>query len=290
MLFIEAARARAAIAQTYNSIELAPTAEAWRSIKMGIKRDLQARRLRPNVPVPSRRRPLEFLRVMHRETGSLPQAVMSLFHDGSWTSSGGSFRLAEEVGVDITELCDRALERKGSLRVLEIGAGWAGLRSPTEGQPRNIAGLAKRYERELGRSVHIHMTNLTPWHGSTLPDGLVEHPYVTAGALAALESQGLHGKSCDLIYSQAAAYFEVDYTAFLAAAAHLLGPGGVLIFNHRTELAGEIDVVMKRVGLKRQTRIHLGGMNGSVVHFERPPASRKKTLAAFEPPARSDVK
>lgn len=283
MLFIQAATARGRIAQTYRDIGVSPSSACWRAIAMGVKRDLQARRMRPNVPVPSRRQPLAFIKVMRQETGSLVSAVSALLHDGSWTSSGGSFRLAEELGIDMTELCEQALKRHGSFRLLEIGAGWAGLRSTGSAEkPRNIAELARRYENKLGRSVHLHMTNLTAWHQGNLPEGVVEHPYVTAGALSALERQGVSPSSCDVIYSQAAAYFEVDQPAFLNAAARLLRPGGALIYNHQPELAGQIDVAMTWNGMQKRRRLAMGGMNGSVVHYERKAANRA-SLSAYEP-------
>lgn len=127
------------------------------------------------------------------------------------------------------------------------------------------------------------MTNLTPWH-TDLPDGVVEHPYITAGALSALENRGVAPGSLDVIYSQAAAYFEADHPSFLQAAARLLRPGGTLLFNHRPELSGEVDVLLATYGVRRSKRIELGGMNGSVVSFQRDPStSAVRTLAAHEP-------
>lgn len=288
MLFIEAAQARSAIRHTYSQAGLDFDSNTDRILRMGIKRDLQARRLRPNVPVPSRREPLRFIRVMRAETGSLTTAIGALLHDGSWTSSGGSFRLAETIGTDMASLCDTALKRNGRLRYLEIGAAWAGMHDPSEADgrsPQNIAGLARRYHERLGGDVVLHMTNLTPWHAG-LPKGVVEHPFITAATLQVLETQGVAPGSIDIIYSQAAAYFETDYPSFLRAACRLLRPGGTLLFNHRSELAGEIDVLVARSGVRRKKRIDLGGMNGSVVCFERDIERLPKTLAAYVPQAK----
>jgi hypothetical protein len=80
---------------------------------------------------------------------------------------------------------------------------------------------AFREFRGNGESVFLHFTNLTPWHAS-LPKGVTEHPYVTAAGLGALENRGVQAGEVDIIYSQAAAYFEQDYTAFLRSAARLL--------------------------------------------------------------------
>lgn len=284
MLILEAARARRAIARTFSDIGYQPDQAAVRAIRMGVKRDLQARRLRPNVPVPSRRDPMKFLRTMHRETGSVTQALLALLHDGSWTSSGGSFRLAERIGTDLPNLCDTALTRNGNLCYLEIGAAWAGLRDDApspEAAPCNMAGLAHRYRDRLGEEVFLHMTNLTPWHGK-LPKGVVEHPYVTAAGLSALELQGVPPQSVDIIYSQAAAYFETDYPTFLQAAARLLRPGGTLLFNYRPECSGEIDTLLKAHGIVPISRSNLGGMNGAVARFDKLPVTAAKATRARE--------
>jgi hypothetical protein len=45
---------------------------------------------------------------------------------------------------------------------------------------------------------------------------------VTAAGLCALENRGVQAGEVDIIYSQAAAYFEQDYTVFLRSAARLL--------------------------------------------------------------------
>jgi hypothetical protein len=54
---------------------------------------------------------------------------------------------------------------------------------------------------------------------------------------------GVQAGEVDIIYSQAAAYFEQDYTAFLRSAARLLKGDGVLIFNHDPVLASAMDEV-----------------------------------------------
>ncbi|WP_341455911.1 methyltransferase domain-containing protein [Pantoea vagans] len=59
-----------------------------------------------------------------------------------------------------------------------------------------------------------------------------EHLWITASALGLLEQRGIEPGSVDIIYSQAAAYFEQDFTMFLRSAARLLRDQGVLLFNH----------------------------------------------------------
>ncbi|WP_256753993.1 hypothetical protein [Mesorhizobium sp. Mes31] len=267
-MFIAAARARKSILRNFATIGYEPDEAAWRSIRMGVKRDLQARRLRPNVPIPSRRKPIKYLNAVYRETGSIRDTFVSFLHDGAWTSSGGSFRLAEQIGFDLLHEADRRLRIDGALQYLEVGGGWAGLKSPPSSKPRDIASLARHFENGLGQNVFFHFTNLTQWHAE-LPAGIVEHPYVTAAGLSVLDTQGLQAGTVDILYSQAAAYFETDVKSFLTAASTLLRNGGLLIFNLRPEFAGLVSECASANGLAMRKWCHAGGMNGVIVAFEK---------------------
>jgi hypothetical protein len=267
-MFIAAARARRSILHNFAIIGYEPGETAWRSIKMGIKRDLQARRLRPNVPVPSRRNPLRYLTAVFRETRSVRQTFNSFLHDGAWTSSGGSFLLAEQLGFDLLHEAERRLRAEGTLQYLEVGGGWAGMKSPASPNPRDIAGLAQYFGPAVGETAVFHFTNLTPWH-SHLPKGIVEHPYVTAAGLSVLDTQGVQIGSIDILYSQAAAYFEVDVLSFLTAASSLLRPGGLFIFNFRPNHADSVQNFASSHGLLLRKWRDLGGMNGVVAAFEK---------------------
>ncbi|MHB0953952.1 MAG: hypothetical protein ACYC10_18780 [Allorhizobium sp.] len=268
-MFLSASQARRKIARNFASIDYNPDHETWRSIRMGVKRDLQAQRLRPNVPVPPRKNPLKFFQVMLNETGSLTQALLSFMHDGAWTSSGGSFRLAEAVSLDLHERACDIVASGTTFTYLEIGAAWAGLRTPpSDGPVRDIAGLKRAFAAELGQAVLLHFTNLTAWHGE-LEKGIFEHPYVTAAGLQILEHQGVAPASVDILYSQAAAYFETDYPIFLRSAARLLKPAGIMVFNHRPELTVQMDEMAAACGLKKVNRKLLGGMNGAVVRYDK---------------------
>ncbi|MCZ8547905.1 hypothetical protein OOJ09_27315 [Mesorhizobium qingshengii] len=280
-MFIAAARARKLILRNLEAIGYEPDEAAWRSIRMGVKRDLQAHRLRPNVPIPSRRNPVRYLKAMFRETGSIYDTLVSFLHDGTWTSSGGSFRLAEQLGFDLVHEANRRLQADGTLRYLEVGGGWAGLKSPASGSSRDIAGLAKHFERDLGQSVFLHFTNLTQWHAD-LPKGIFEHPYVTAAGLPVLDTQGIPPGTVGILYSQAAAYFETDVKSFLAAAAALLCPGGLLIFNLRPEYVGLVSDCAGTGGLTMRKSCDLGGMNGVVVAFEKQPSLKKGRAAVVD--------
>lgn len=69
--------------------------------------------MRPNVPVPSRRKVIPFLKMMHQETGSMLKAILAFGFDGPWTSSGGSFRLAREIGFDIAHYAKNIHHKTG---------------------------------------------------------------------------------------------------------------------------------------------------------------------------------
>ncbi|TIX93134.1 hypothetical protein [Rhizobium sp. P44RR-XXIV] len=267
-MFIAAARARKSILSNFQAIGYEPAGPAWRSISMAVKRDLQAQRLRPNVAVPPRRNLIKYLDVMFRETGSLRQTLSSLLHSGTWTSSGGSFKLADVLAFDFLHEADERLKSGETFRYLEIGGGWAGFRTKPPARSVNVAGLAKHLGQHLGRQAFLHITNLTPWH-TELPEGVIEHPFITAAGLSALETQGIPRGTFDIIYSQAAAYFEPDLGSFVAAASSLLRDGGILIFNFRPEDSGTVLGCAGASGLILRKSVNAGGMNGVVIAFEK---------------------
>lgn len=162
-MFKKASDACDMLARNFQLAGYEPGESTWRDLRKGVKRDLQARGLRPNVSVPSRRHIFAYLRTMWRETGSVTQTVQSYLHDGSWTSSGGSFLLAERLGYDLPAMIAESLDRGEKFRLLEIGGGWAGFKNPP-GDARDIAGLSRRFSTDCGSRLHLHFTNLTPWH------------------------------------------------------------------------------------------------------------------------------
>ena len=270
-MFTQARLARLEIDRIFESVSYDPSPNVRRGIAIGIKRDLQAKTLRPNVKVPSRRNLAAYLRTMYRETGSLRQTFASVLHPGSWTSSGGSFRLAEMVHFDLPSHCMRIARNQGSLSMIEVGAGWAGFHpAKADDMIRDIAGLSNYFASERGIDVSLHFTNLTQWHDpSELPDNVIEHPYVTAASLSYLGQTCIAPGSVDVIYSQAAAYFEEDQEAFLSAAANLLKPEGMLFYNHRSDLSDGISIIARNQQLSLEERIAVGGMNGDVSRFKR---------------------
>ncbi|WP_225769682.1 hypothetical protein [Inquilinus sp. Marseille-Q2685] len=278
-MLMQSWRARRAIKNNFAKVGYFPDAEGWREIKLGIERDLQARRLRPNVRVPPRRDLLRYLSTLRRETGSLIKALDAALYAGSWTSSGGSFRLADMIGLDLAALVGAWLRVNGSVRFLEVGGGWAGFRSRPgrDALIDDIAGLASAHPRSLDRSLHLHFTNLTRWHND-LPAGVREHPFVTAAGILAVEQDGVPRGNVDIIYSQAAAYFERDAQAFLCGAATLLRPAGLLVFNHREEIADDVLRASRACGLDLQSHRDLGGMNGRVACLVKGAALSKTAM------------
>jgi SAM-dependent methyltransferase len=159
------------------------------------------------------------------------------------------------------------VERNEQFRFLEVGGAWAGFKS-TSRADRDIAGLSHRFAGHLGKRLHLHFTNLTPWHCS-LPLGVTEHPFVTGASLSVVGSQGCFPGTVDVIYSQAAVYFEPDINKFVSNAEALLKPGGLLIFNHPEGAGGLLAGSTLELGLALKNKIELGGMNGIVVAYEK---------------------
>lgn len=276
-MFTEASKACDALARNFQLVGYEPDEDTWRTLKMGVKRDVQARRLRPNVSVPARRQIIRYLQTMHRETGSWVLAVQSLLHAGSWTSSGGSFVLAQKLDYDFEAEIRQRIDGGQVVRFLEIGGGWAGFAGSRRTDTVDIAGLSDRFRKELGDRLFLHFTNLTQWH-INLPAGVTEHPFVTGASLNILETQGCLPSSFDIIYSQAAVYFETDLGAFVAKASTLLKPGGLLLFNVPEEATGELSENASGSGLSFVKSVTMGGMNGLVVAFERPPEAIVPTI------------
>ena len=96
-MYKDSIQARREIARNFTALNYRVDPLHWQTLCMGVNRDLQAKKMRPNVPVPSRRKVIPFLKMMHQETGSMLKAILAFGFDGPWTSSGGSFRLAREI-------------------------------------------------------------------------------------------------------------------------------------------------------------------------------------------------
>lgn len=199
---------------------------------------------------------MRYLATVRNSTGSWPLAVRSYLSPGSWTSSGGSFRLAEKTGFDLVAYLMDCEQTTGSARLLEVGAGYAGLRS---GGRDGIGKLVTAAGRTMGDTVFAHFTNLTPWHGR-LPEGVIEHPGYAARDVHLL--QDVVGP-VNVVYSQCAAYFEPNIGRFIDGAESMLTDGGMLIFNARPSVGADIAESADRNGLQGQT-FELGEENGTV--------------------------
>ncbi|WP_226562267.1 hypothetical protein [Salipiger thiooxidans] len=70
------------IDHVFESVSYTPSPESRRRVALGVKRDLQAKTLRPNVKVPSRPDLPVYLRTMYRETGSVTQVNRTGFAGG----------------------------------------------------------------------------------------------------------------------------------------------------------------------------------------------------------------
>ena len=235
-----------------------------REVMTSVKRDLQAKRIAPNVRVPSRlRNPLGYIRTGHDQGLSWFNAARSYFAPGSWTSSGGSFKLAEDAGYDIVSIITQIAGKNRTATFVEVGAGYAGFKSDTA---VGISKLVRSAGSSIGDKINIHFTNLTPWHNN-LTQGVTEHPGYAARDIEHLKQDGVN--SADIIYSQCAAYFEPRLAQFVSGAAKLLNTGGYLIFNGPVEKNMEILEAAKLNRLALEKKSDLGGNNGRLYIFRK---------------------
>ncbi|MGE2082644.1 hypothetical protein [Enterobacter asburiae] len=165
---------------------------------MGVNRDLQAKKMRPNVPVPSRRKVIPFLKMMHQETGSMLKAILAFGFDGPWTSSGGSFRLAREIGFDIAHYAKNIHHKNGESH---LPGNWCRLGGFSA--LRNVPAIRRRFPgfpgssgSNLGKAYSC--TSLISHRGMhRCQKAWTEHPYVTAAGLGALENRGVQAGEVD---------------------------------------------------------------------------------------------
>lgn len=81
-MYKDSIQARREIARNFTALNYRIDPLHWQTLCMGVNRDLQAKKLRPNVPVPSRRKVIPFLKMMHQETGSMLKAILAFGFDG----------------------------------------------------------------------------------------------------------------------------------------------------------------------------------------------------------------
>jgi len=240
-----------------------PNKRLEREINLGVCRDIQAQRLPPNTPVPSRiRHPIEYLKLMHSLTGDILTTLSSYLTPGSWTSSGGSFKLAEDHNINLKQYLKDMIQKNGNAVFLEIGAGYAGMANHTSG----IGKLADDFAPALGKEAEMHFTNLTKWH-ELLPVGVYEHAGLCARDISKLNDQDID--KVDVVYSQAATYFETELPQFINSISSLLNIGGRLVFNYPNERDDELRDLATRNGLELERTVLLGGCNGRLYVFDK---------------------
>lgn len=262
-----------AILEGLGSIGIKVDATLASEVEMAVHRDIQARRLPPNLKIPSRKNIVAYFQTIYKATGSIASAIQSFFSPGSWTSSGGSFKLAEDNHFEIGDVLQRALDENGNARFLEVGGGYAGLygREQEGYEAKGIGKLVERFHDQLGTTVDIHFTNLTAWH-KDLPAGVKEHGGFVASTIQNLEREGVNPEEVDIIYSQCAAYFDMNIDVFIAQASRLLKKsenGGYLVFNGKTEEDQKILAAAEQNGLNLASKKEIGGMNGTLYIFKK---------------------
>ncbi len=69
--------------------------------------------MRPNVPVPSRRKVIPFLKMMHQETGSMLKAILAFGFDGPGHPAAVHFALGARSGFDIAHYAKNIHHKNG---------------------------------------------------------------------------------------------------------------------------------------------------------------------------------
>lgn len=232
---------------------------------LAIKSDIQAQRIPPNVQIPGRRNLVEYFRVMYERTGNPVLILRSLLIHAAWTSSGGSFKLAQEAKYELVEEIKRRLNKhEGNNKVvyLEIGAGYAGFGfQDAHGNPK-LDGIAKMVDELgecVGTSVELNFTNLTNWHDpKNLPKGVKEHAGYAARDIKLLK-ENREVEYADIVYSQCGVYFEPRIKMFIEGIAEIIRQGGLLMFNAPKEKKSEVEDSAIKAGLTLNKKIQPEG-------------------------------
>lgn len=261
------------IVNDMSDIGIIVTDEHRNEIDMGVMRDIQARRLPPNTRVPRRKNILAYLMTVTKATGSISTAIRCLLSPGSWTSSGGTHTLAEQNGKPIDALMTDIHDAEGEANFLEVGGGYAGLhgRGKEGYEAKGVGKLVEHFRDALGSAVNIHFTNLSRWH-KDLPKGVNEHAGFIGSTIGRLAEKGVNPEEIDVIYSQCAAYFDMNIDIFIEQASRLLRKsekGGYLIFNGKTEEHDKIMRTAEENGLRLENSKVIGGMNGTLYIFKK---------------------
>lgn len=97
-MYTDSIQARREIARNFTELNYRINPLHWQTLCMGVNRDLRAKKLRPNVPVPSRRKVIPFLKMMHKETGSMLKAILAFGFDGPRPPAVVLFVWREKLG------------------------------------------------------------------------------------------------------------------------------------------------------------------------------------------------
>lgn len=97
-MYKDSIQARREIARNFTALNYRVDPLHWQTLCMGVNRDLQAKKMRPNVPVPSRRKVIPFLKMMHQETGSMLKAILAFGFDGPGHPAAVHFAWREKLG------------------------------------------------------------------------------------------------------------------------------------------------------------------------------------------------
>jgi len=244
-----------------------------KDIRMLIKKDLISKNLPPNFNISQKNILLKyFSKIVSR--GLFTGSSSSFLDSYAWTSTGGSFKLANENNYQISKIINKIIKTNNKAIFLEIGAGYAGLNKYDYPNCYSVDGIGKLIRENsnfLGNSLEIHFTNIAKWHNS-LPNGVYEHPHFLASTIELLIYEGIKYASVDIIYSQCAAFFDSNIISFIKQSEVLLKYseyGGYLIFNLKTENCNLFLDFITNANFKLIDRIKLNQMNGSLLVLKK---------------------
>jgi hypothetical protein len=158
-MYTDSIQARREIARNFTELNYRITPLHWQTLCMGVNRDLQAKKLRPNVPVPSRRKVIPFLKMMHKETGSMLKAILAFGFDGPGPPAVVRFVWREKLGSILPTMQKTFITKTVPSPSLKL-VPWAGFRAEeATSHQAAISDLPRASGSSSGRIPAFHQSH-----------------------------------------------------------------------------------------------------------------------------------